>query len=144
MGGPFDFGTVADRTRPRSCRSSRRRQCGGRRQSVSASLSCYWCVNGKKIRLKKETHNFPCPEGYLLQSKSNMLCRLVRVDVTPSVVSWMLRALQISVYCFKLGIVCKVGFTSAFFLLTRGLDRCRVLGHVSIVRSNGIVHLPDA
>src|SRR5258705_6955027 len=70
---------------------------------VVVLLACQW----QGTIIDKETHDFPCPESYLLQSKSNMLCWLVRVDVTPSVVSWMLCAFQISVHRFKLGIVRK-------------------------------------
>ena len=134
MGGPFDFGEVADQTQPHSRKLPRWRQCGGRRQSASASLSCYWHVNSKKWLSNKETHNFLCLEGYLLQTKSNMLCWLVCIDVAPFVVSQMLHALQISVQHFKLGIICKVSFASAF-------SSCLMTGQVQSSRAASVISM---
>jgi hypothetical protein len=90
-------------------------------------------MNDKKMGMNLGTYDLPCPESYLLQSKSNMLRWLVWVNITPSVVAWMLCTLEVPVDGFELGIVREIGFVHAFFLLVQSLNRCGILGAVSVV-----------
>ncbi len=91
MSGSFDFGAVADQTQPCSCKSLRGSVVDEDSQHQPRCHATGVSVVRKYDQIKKHTI-FHAQR--VISCNPRAICKLVGVDVTPSVVSWMLPTLQ--------------------------------------------------